>query len=333
MAEAPETQDNSADGDPTDPFDRTRSGYSLSNDRELVFGCLRAADPASVVEIGSQHGSFTRELLAWAGPAVQVAAIDPAPEEELLRLAERDSRLELVEATSLEALAKLRRFDAYVIDGDHNYYTVSEELRAIEAAAADAEFPLILLHDVGWPFARRDFYYAPERIPESHRQPLAHYVRVVPWGDGVDEHIGIPCPVVAAHEGGPRNGVLTAIEDFVADRPEVRFARVPAFFGLGVLWPATAPWAADVAGVVEAFDGDRVIERLEGSRIVQLLERMRLEHRVGELERDSERLAELRAEVHGMLGSRALALAERLSRSRSGRPLISRERLRRLVER
>jgi hypothetical protein len=333
MAEAPQTPDQSTDGDPGDPFDRNRSGYSLSNDRELVFACLRAADPASVVEIGAQHGSFTRELLAWAGPAVRVAAIDPAPEQELLALAERDPRLELIEATSLEALAGLRRFDAYVIDGDHNYYTVSEELRAIDAGTGGGEFPLILLHDVGWPFARRDFYYAPERIPEPHRHPLAHYVRLVPWGDGVDEHIGIPCPVVAAHEGGPRNGVLTAIEDFVVDRPEVRFARVPAFFGLGVLWPAGASWAADVAGVVEPFDGDRVVERLEGSRIVQLLERMRLEHRLGELERDSERLAALEEEVGGMLGSRPLAVAERLSRLRSGPPLISRERLRRLLER
>ncbi len=42
------------DGDPLDPYDRDRSGYSLANNRELVFGCLDAAGVESVVEIGSE---------------------------------------------------------------------------------------------------------------------------------------------------------------------------------------------------------------------------------------------------------------------------------------
>ena len=53
-----------------------------------------------------------------------------------------------------------------VIDGDHNYYTVSEELRLIGERAAGAELPLLLFHDVCWPHARRDDYFAPELIPE-----------------------------------------------------------------------------------------------------------------------------------------------------------------------
>ena len=29
------------------------------------------------------------------------------------------------------------------------------------------------MHDVLWPYGRRDLYYAPERIPEEFRQPYA----------------------------------------------------------------------------------------------------------------------------------------------------------------
>ena len=53
-----------------------------------------------------------------------------------------------------------------IIDGDHNYWTVSEELRLIGERAAGADLPLLLFHDVCWPHARRDDYFDAEQIPE-----------------------------------------------------------------------------------------------------------------------------------------------------------------------
>ena len=52
-----------------------------------------------------------------------------------------------------------------MIDGDHNYFTVSEELRLIGERAPGAELPLLLFHDVCWPHGRRDDYFDPEQIP------------------------------------------------------------------------------------------------------------------------------------------------------------------------
>ena len=254
----PPTADNRADGDPSDPYDRRRLGYSLSNNRELIFGCLEAADTKSVVEVGAQHGAFTRELLAWAGDGTRITAIDPLPQPELEELASTESRLNLARATSLVAIPELDRFDAYIIDGDHNYFTVSEELLAIEEVSPRS-LPLVLFHDVCWPHARRDSYYAPERIPEEHRQPLAENIRLVPWGDGWDTDIGIEYPVVAAADGGPKNGVLTAIEDFLETRPELQLARIPAFFGLAVIWPAAATWADAVAALVMPLSNHPVL--------------------------------------------------------------------------
>ena len=82
----PRESDFATDGDPRDPHDRDRSGYSLANNRELVFGCLEAAGAGSVVEIGSEYGAFTRELLAWAGDRARVIAVDPRPMPELYEL-------------------------------------------------------------------------------------------------------------------------------------------------------------------------------------------------------------------------------------------------------
>src|SRR5207244_1635871 len=134
------------------------------------------------------------------------------------------------------ALPELPLPDAIVIDGDHNYYTVSEELRLIGERAADTGLPLLLFHDVLWPHGRRDDYFDASAIPADARHP------VVPEGDGIfpgepgSGPGGLPYPRSAAQEGGPRNGVLTAIEDFAAARDGVRLAIVPAFFGFAVAW-------------------------------------------------------------------------------------------------
>ena len=77
------------------------------------------------------------------------------------------------------------------------------------------------MHDVGWPYGRRDLYYAPERIPAEHRQPYAQ-AGMRPRTRKLVAHGGLnPTMYNAEIEGGPRNGVMTALDDFVAehDRP------------------------------------------------------------------------------------------------------------------
>ena len=68
----------------------------------------------------------------------------------------------------------LPAMDAALIDGDHNWYTVYNELKLLAATAreADAALPVLVLHDVGWPYGRRDLYYAPEQIPEEYPPAL-----------------------------------------------------------------------------------------------------------------------------------------------------------------
>ena len=153
-----------------------------------------------------------------------------------------------------------------IVDGDHNYFTVSEELRVIAERAPEGELPLLLFHDVCWPHGRRDAYWAPDRIPPEHRQPLGNRATLFPGNPGTADE-GLVLPKSAAQEGGPRNGVLTAIEDFVADRPDLRMAVVPAFFGFAAVWHVEALWAGAIADLLGPWDRNPTLARLEANRV------------------------------------------------------------------
>src|SRR5437660_3522662 len=103
--------------------------HSLLEHRDLVFGCLEAAAPRRIVEIGSETGGFTKALIDWAAErGAAVATVEPIPTHEIRRLADANEAFTLVEGRSPEALPEAGAADAYVIDGDHNYWTVSHEL-------------------------------------------------------------------------------------------------------------------------------------------------------------------------------------------------------------
>jgi hypothetical protein len=241
-----------------------------------------------------------------------VWAIDPSPQDKLVRLAEEREELELVRKTSLEALPSIRLPDAVIVDGDHNYWTVSEELRLIAERAEGDALPLLLFHDVCWPHGRRDDYYTPELIPESHRHPMAEGGGLFPGEPGTRPG-GLPYVRSAAREGGERNGVLTAVEDFVAGREELRLAIVPVFFGLGVVWRLEAPWSDDIAAVLGPWDRNPLLERLEGNRVLHLAA---AHVQFIEAARAQERNARQEAVLKRLLDSSAFSVAERLSRLR-----------------
>ena len=237
-------------------------------------------------------------------------AIDPFPQPELVDLAERHERLELVREGSLEALAGVPIAEAVVLDGDHNYWTLSEELRLI--AERSEELPLLLFHDVSWPHARRDDYYDPGAVPAEHRHPYQEGGGVFPGVPGLEPG-GLPYRYPAREEGGPANGVLTAVEDFVAARGDCGLAVVPAFFGLGVVWRHDAPWASEVAALLEPWDRNPLLERMEANRVAHLATSHRLQVDLG---RAGERISRQEQILDRLLRSSAFALAERLSRIR-----------------
>jgi Methyltransferase domain len=298
-----------------DDLNPERRGYSLASVEELINACLDAVGATTVLEVGAFRGDLTARLLEWAERSGgSVAAIDPVPPQELLDLLAEHPELELIRETSHETLASRELADVVIIDGDHNYYTLSEELVIIDERSAGRPLPLLMFHDVWWPHARRDTYYEPDRIPEEHRQPLAHRAALDPEEPGVADY-GLEYEWAAAREGGPRNGVLTALEDFVEGREDLRLAVVPAFFGFGVLWQRDAPWAGEVAAIIEPWDRNPVLARLEAERIFDLCTRIGKERQLGEAR------AQLAAQediLRELVDSSAFGLGDRLSRLRGG---------------
>jgi Methyltransferase domain len=298
-----------------DPYanDPGRWAHSLVHHAEILLPCLDVAGARSVVEVGAYAGDLTRLLVDRAADDQgRVWAIDPSPAERLVELDEACDELVLVWQKSLDALPSIPLPDAVIIDGDHNYYTVSEELRVIDERAQGSTLPLLLFHDVLWPHGRRDDYFRPEQIPQAHRQPIAEGGGLFPGVPGVRPG-GLPFRGAAAREGGPRNGVLTAVESFVAGRPDLALAIVPVFFGLGMVWHRDAPWADDLGRMLAPWDRNPLLERLEANRVLHLA----VAHfQFVEASNVKQRVARQEAVLRRLLESSAFSVAERLSRLR-----------------
>jgi hypothetical protein len=123
--------------------------------------------------------------------------------------------------------------------------------------------------------------------------------------------------------------VLTAIEDFIAEREDLRLAVVPAFFGLGLLYERSAPYADALGRQLDPWDGNPLLARLERNRVLHLAS----SHVQLSLATDAQqRVARLEALLRGMLDSRAFALAERWVRLREPeRPPFSRDEIRKAL--
>jgi hypothetical protein len=196
--------------------------------------------PTCVVEIGSEEGKSTRrlaELCRRLGAVLH--AIDPAPKFDVAGWqTEFGGRLIVHRAKSLDALPQIESVDAALVDGDHNWYSVYHELKLIErsSVAAGRPFPLVFCHDIGWPYGRRDLYYDPTSIPAEHRNPYQKK-GMRPDSPQLVERGGFnPGLCNATIEHGPRNGVLTAVEDFVRQASEpIDLVQLAGFHGLGIL--------------------------------------------------------------------------------------------------
>jgi hypothetical protein len=290
---------------------------SLANMAEVLIPCIEATGAKAVCEVGAYAGDLTRLLADWAARAGgKVVAIDPSPRPALVELAEEREELQLIRETSIDALPHIHLPGVVIIDGDHNYWTVTQELRLVTERATGAEMPLLMFHDVCWPHAHRDDYFTPDLIPEEYRHPVAGPDRsrgLYPGDPGLRPG-GLPYPRSAAREGGERNGVRAAIEDFVAQDRGLRFVRVPAFFGLGVVWHDDSQWAEKVAEHLAPWDDNPVIERLEANRVRHLAE---MQTQANQIWKAQERQAHQEAVLRRLLESSAFAVAERLSRLRA----------------
>ncbi|EZP47355.1 class I SAM-dependent methyltransferase [Delftia sp. RIT313] len=252
--------------------------HSMSCFSELINKILEQCMPRNIVEVGSEYAGSTKILAAYAASnKATLHVIDPAPKADPdLILADFKGAYQFIREKSLDVLPKLNA-DIYFLDGDHNYWTVFNELKSIYSINPNA---WVVLHDVGFPCARRDMYYNPFSIPKEglHEFSYDHGVNLEKgsvqyrsgfWGAG---HYAI-----ALSSDTPRNGVLTAIEDFMQNRGELHYESIPLIFGLGVITPKTnrdfiqrilQPYQGELCHILETNRLDLYNEVLRLNRFV-----------------------------------------------------------------
>ncbi|HET9510784.1 MAG TPA: class I SAM-dependent methyltransferase [Sphingomonas sp.] len=260
--------------------------YSMSLFEDIIVAALDIAGVRSIVEIGADYGGMSGVLAEYARTkGDRLISIDPAVHPAFLEWLARNPDVRHVAEPSLAALRDLPAADAYVVDGDHNWFTVYNELTLIRAQVrADGRPLFVLLHDVGWPCARRDFYYAPEQIPEAFRHPFSRTDGAVPgWPMLVPGHglNGGDVLAMATREGGPMNGVLTAVEDFIesaaGEGDDLCYAHVPGALGLGVIFDAAAPWASTMSDHLVPYHNNRLLIALEENRLKNFIDALQAE--------------------------------------------------------
>ena len=250
--------------------------HSMSEFSEIIIPSLAIAGATEIAEIGAEFGGMSAVLADYAAAeGGRLSSVDPCPKAEFLNWVAGQPHVRHIAKPSLEAIEGLANVDAWTIDGDHNWYTVYNELKLIEAASRrDGKPLLVFLHDIGWPSGRRDMYYAPDRIPAAFRHPYDYKGGALPGSPLLVPDRGFRGMgqfAWALFEGGPRNGVLTAVEDFIDDvrgaGGNLAFAEVPAVFGLGILFDLDADWSAELSGFVIPWHENSLLRTLEENRL------------------------------------------------------------------
>ena len=138
---------------------------------------LRAMEAKRIVEIGALRGETTVLMLETLGPDAELHVIDPVPEFDPTEHEQAfPGRYIFHRDVSLDVLRQLpgdgrRARSTATTTGTRS--ATSCGCSPTSARKDDAPLPVLILHDVLWPYGRRDLYYAPERIPEEFRQPYA----------------------------------------------------------------------------------------------------------------------------------------------------------------
>jgi len=130
-----------------------------------------------VLEIGLCKGITTIPLLAFMSRMhenFEFVGVDVLVQESLLIILNNidvlpSQKMIIHQDSSLNALPKLtessKKFDVVLLDGDHNYYTVSRELEYLDLLTN--ENSIVLIDDYHGRWSERDLWYAEKEGYES----------------------------------------------------------------------------------------------------------------------------------------------------------------------
>jgi len=136
-----------------------------------VLPMLKHMGCVSLLEIGVSLGHNTEKILRDLQKS-RISVVDPCFDYDLGAKFRTNRQVKIYKGKSLEVLPNLdESFDCILIDGDHNFFTVFNELKLIEKRNLLTDRGIIFLHDIGKPYGRRDLFYDPNSIPTEARVP------------------------------------------------------------------------------------------------------------------------------------------------------------------
>ena len=240
---------------------------------KIMLPIIKFANSKYIVEIGAEKGINTKNILNYClNYDAKLVSIDPNPLFDVDKLhSQYGERFCLFRDLSLDRLPFLENYDCVLIDGDHNYYTVFHELKVIDKKFNQNNFPLIFLHDVSWPYGRRDLYYNPDNIPDEF---LNEYSKLGLYPDEeklLDEGGFNSYLFNANDENTPKNGVLTAIEDYIENTSlNLDFHLFPAFYGLGIIHKKDSELSQFIDNIIKSNEILMMVEKYYLKTIITL---------------------------------------------------------------
>ena len=136
---------------------------------------------------------------------------------------------------SLDILPDLKSFDTIFIDDDPNWYTVYNEFELIKKN--NPNFPLVFVCNNKYPYKRRDAYTNPKDIPKKYINECSTELPIIFEENGQTKNIMINDNLChALYENTPKNGVLTAIEDFLNENPSLKLLEINPLEGIYLIY-------------------------------------------------------------------------------------------------
>ena len=130
---------------------------------------------------------------------------------------------------TLNALANLKDFDAVFLNDDPNWYTTFNELKVIKEN--NDAFPLVFICNNVFPHKYRDSYNNPDVIPDEFKN---EYSRELILNNNIKIRDDF---YHAIEENTSKNGVFTAINDFLDENSSIRLMDIRFLNGITILYP------------------------------------------------------------------------------------------------
>ena len=173
-----------------------------------------------VIISGLKDKNLVNEILNYDASFIAIDAVETHPE------------LDTIKGYPLNILPYHGNYGAIVINDDPNWYTIYNELNIIKKT--NDEFPLVFICNNRFPYKYRDAYSDPESIPDEFRQ---EYIKELPISYDnkrivIDDEYYHACA-----ENTKKNGVSTAINDFLNENKDIGIMDIAFIEEITILYP------------------------------------------------------------------------------------------------